>query len=146
MSKITITLELTTNELLEVAKVLSVSPESHTSLSGPNLCKEVTLPTKAVSVAPEASKPSVPPAPKPGGKKAAKLPAFGRSQEQIDAFIQHEESRIAKLDEEALLKQQRAEEKAAREKEAAKEIETVKNSLTPKTSAPMPSKLWGMMK
>ena len=145
MSKITITLELTTEELLEVAKVLNTSSEAHKGLSEAEKATEVQTPVVTVNVAPEPSKPLVPNAPKPGGKKAAKMPAFGRSQEQVNEFINHEHSRVAKLDEAALLKQQRAEEKAAREaaetKAANKVLEEAAES---PTTTPMPAKLWSL--
>ena len=145
MSKITITLELTTEELLKVAKVLNTSPEAHTEPSAAKQSVEVQTPTQTVTVAPGHSKPLVPNAPKPGGKKAARLPAFGRSQEQIDEFINHEQSRVAKLDEAALLKQQREEEKAAREAIETAAANKVLEEVTAKpAAAPMPPKLWSL--
>ena len=145
MSKITITLELTTEELLKVAKVLNTSPEVDTEPSAAKQSVEVQTPTQTVTVAPEHSKPLVPNAPKPGGKKAAKMPAFGRSQDQVNSFIEQEKARVAKLDEATLLKQQREEEKAAREAIETAAANKVLEEVTAKpATAPMPPKLWSL--
>ena len=142
---ITITLEVTPAEMLQIAKVLDTSPPSHEGFSHTDQVKEVQTPPKPISKAPEPSKPLVPNAPKPGGKKAARMPAFGRSQEQINEFINHEQSRVAKLDESALLRQQREEEKAAQEaaeEEVARKAMKAINA-TPEVK-PMPAKLWSL--
>lgn len=140
MNKVTITLEVTYEQLSKIATVLN----SDQSNNKPLKAIEGHIPTTPTV------KPVVPPAPKPGGKVAAKMPSFGRTQAQINDFIEHESSRVAALDEKEELRRQRAEEKAAAEAaahhEAAKakaEIAEINEALAT-DKAPMPPKLWNM--
>jgi hypothetical protein len=142
MQKVTLTLELTYDEAEKVLALLNMPSEAHNSLSANVLPKQVEVP------APTATKPQR--APKAGGKKGPKMPAFGRTIAQVDSFIENERTRVTKLDEEAELKAQRAEEKAARDgvktEEAEKitdEVKAIKDANISKTStSTMPKKLW----
>ena len=98
-----------------------------------------------------------PPVVKPTAGKKTKMPGFGRSQAQVDAYAEAEAARIEALDEEAEIKAQRAEERAARKAErdaieqekktaadkAAKEVADIKanDKVTP-TSSDVPKKPW----
>ena len=135
MRKINITLEVTPLELEQIATILNKECE----------------PTKTTIQSTCTTTPVVPPSPKPGGKKSAKMPSFGRTQAQINEFIEHESERVAKLDEKEALKQQRAEEKAARESaetaeanKALDEVAAIKQEAAITKSAGMPTKLWNL--
>ena len=54
---------------------------------------------------------------KRGGGKGPKMPSFGRTQAQVDKFVEHEATRTEELDEEEELKKQRAEERASKRAE-----------------------------
>ena len=119
MNKVTITLELTPQEVITVMNAISISP------SEPKLVKEVQSPTKTVTV--PAESPTVPTATaKVGGKKGPTMPRFGRTQAQIDAYAESEASRVEALDEEAELKAQRKADKEASEEVKQAEVDAIK--------------------
>ena len=151
MEKITITLEVTPQQLVAIATLINGLPELHTEPTSPSKPKQIQTPAKPAFKPTEPSKVVTAPAPKPGGKVAPKMPGFGRTQTQVNEFLKKEHERVDKLDEKAQLAQQRAEEKSAREaidlaeaNKAKEELEAIKSAnLTPTTSA-MPTKLWNL--
>lgn len=126
MNKVTITLELTPQEVITVMNAISISPSApHTTPSEPKLVKEVQSPAKPITVPVEA--PKVPTATaKIGGKKGPTMPRFGRTQEQINAYVEAEASRVEALDEEAELKAQRKADKEASEEVKQAEVNAIK--------------------
>lgn len=122
---ITLTLEVTPEQLLKIAQVLNTSLES---ISEPTRAKKTSgdswflTPIKAPE--PSIVKTQVTPVKSPG--KGVKLPSFGRSQEQIDAFVSSEEERLSLKEEEAQLKAERKAQKEAEQAEKEAEVAKIK--------------------
>jgi len=57
---------------------------------------------------------------KKGGGKGVKIAAFGRTQKQIDAYVESEAERTEELDEETIFKKERADEREANKAEKKK--------------------------
>jgi hypothetical protein len=121
MSKVTITLEVTYEQLFKIAEVLQTTT--------PRVVTEQAQLQPVV----------VPPAPKPGGKTAPKLPAFGRTQAQIDSYIEYEKARVASLDEKAEEKLMKKQQQELAEQEVIKITEVVIYQ-----QPAMPAKFWNL--
>jgi hypothetical protein len=117
---IKISLEVTPQQLLQIAELLNNSPESISEPSEQKLSKEDPLPTKEVKEAPKATK-------SPG--KIVAMPSFGRTQEQIEAYINSEEARLSEAEAEAAEKKTRKAEKEAAEAIKQKEADDIKKSV-----------------
>ena len=164
---VTLNITLSYKDAAAVLNLLEGSSETHTvttSLGGGQtevlVAKSIKEPDDAAMVAQAtkvlASK-GLPVKVVPTAGKKTAMPAFGRSQAQIDAFAKAEAERVEALDEEAELKAQRAEERAARkaEKDAiaaeklaeeqriAEEVAAIKAAeLTTPAKTVMPAKPW----
>jgi hypothetical protein len=142
MNKITITLEVTPQQMIGIGRLLDDVPSIRVS-TPPSPSHEVGMCESAVEVPTEAKEdvqdkvpvemqetpveavvaPKTPtkgfPKPTPvatrkkGGKKGPKMGAFGRTQEQIEEFAEAEANRTEALDEEEELKEQRRQERLA---------------------------------
>lgn len=110
---IEITLKVTTVQLMAIAKILQDEQ--------PPIAPLVPIGPSIESVLAKISTSSTR---KKGGKQGPKMASFGRTQEQVDAYVEAEANRTEELDEEAELKRQRAEERAAKKEE--KDLEEVK--------------------
>jgi len=118
-----LSLTLTPEHAVEVAKFY------HKLLLGSDLSpvptKEVPLPTQevvkpvAAKVAPVKGTSSQ--APAPGGKTKPKMPAFGRSQGQVDTYVKAQSERAEVIDEEAEIREQRRQERLAKKAEREEE-------------------------
>ena len=147
MNKITVTLEVTPQQMVDIGYILDRPgrvrvPESPSHERG--MCESVVeVPTEAKEVtqdkvhagetkAPtESSTAPVKGFPKPitnkevkptatrkkGGKKSTAMPSFGRSKAQVESYVKSEEERTVALDEEEELKEQRRQERLARKEE-----------------------------
>jgi len=154
--KVTITLELTYTQASAVlALIQGTSPEPHSS---PASHEVPSTDTKTSAHTNEPKKgfkrpdttPVVNAKVKAAGKKT-KMPGFGRSQNQIDEFLEHEEERFTKKTEEQLLKEQRKAEREAKKAEqeaveakAKQEVEEIKQKVVEdiKPSIPLLKKPW----
>ena len=155
MNKVTLTLQVTYQEAIQIMQLLNTSPEAHTKPLRPlnNLEDKVpAVPTKTPSAA--SKSPGKVVAPTAG--KTVKMPGFMRTQEQIDTYAASEDLRMEAKDEEAELKLQRAADRAVRktEKDAVEnekkaeaqlkqdEVASIKEAVVDTTPPPLPKKPW----
>lgn len=138
---IKLTLEVTPKQMLDIANLLNTSPESISEPSRHEQLLVDPLPPEEVKTPSEQSigQPKANSVKSPG--KRTTMPSFGRTKEQVDAYVESEETRLEIADEEALLKTER---KAQRETDKAKkeaEVAEIKEEVVD-TSQPLPTKPW----
>ena len=121
MDKVTLTLELTYKEAADVLALLNSSTTANNQ--------------------PE-PKPVVTPLPKPGGRKGVKMPAFGRSQDQIDAQAADQIAKVTEQDAKAEAKAAKKEEQALNEKALQDEIASIKSNEPAEEAITLQKPIW----
>jgi len=144
---IEITLKVTTEQLLQIATLLSdksyplsnaVAPERNVEV--PTSSKQSLddkVPAKDIKVSEEAPTTKVTTV-KKGGKKGVAMPLFGRTVEQAKEYQESEAERIQEVDKKESVKTAKAEEKAAVETVKAKEVAEILSEAAEATTITRP--------
>jgi hypothetical protein len=146
MKTATITLELTYKEIAAVMAFLNNMPSDfNTSHTANANTSQDEMPTTTVKTPKETKTVSEKVVVKPTAGKKTKMPTFGRTQAQVDAFAKEEAERRKALEAKAALKTAKAKEEESENKKVQEEVSAIKQAelkADSTSSSTLPTKPW----